>query len=449
MYYRIFTDFCTQQSSKSQKIGSFHILFAKVINNTPPPQSGRFATADLWVARLLMVCVFLPAHLQVFVAIGTCSWFVFRTVQLRIWPQKSQLLAAALLGSGYLLYLFGAFLSPPQYRHYAFQLVERMASLLAMPVVFAFIAQSFRLLIVAQLRFFVYGCLLVAAYGHLWFVWHYVLHSQPQTALSHVLFRNSFEDATGIHPTYMGVYLVFALCITAITWQPVGRKVWVRYAMLATLLVFTLSLFAKSPLLALGIIMMGFVWQQRRQLSTYKVPAAILAGVGVVATLFIPFIRQRAAEMLGLFRQSPSDNLIQNSVHMRRLIWNTDVTLLKKYWLTGMGPGRVLQAMHQHFFFHSLYRGYPVGYYDPHSQYFAFWLAFGVVGILVFVAMLLAQVRNALLHRNTLYACLLVVLIITFFTETMLARQQGVLFYAIFTALLFFAGSKPRPSHGQ
>jgi O-antigen ligase len=217
--------------------------------------------------------------------------------------------------------------------------------------------------------------------------------------------------------------------------------------MLATLLVFTLSLFAKSPLMALGVITVGFVWQQRRRLSTYKVPAAILAGVGVAATLFIPFIRQRAAEMLGLFHQTPSDNLIQNSVHMRRLIWNTDVTLLRHYWLAGMGPGRVLQALHQHYFFHSLYRGYPVGYYDPHSQYFAFWLAFGVLGILVFIIMLLMQVRNAIIHRHTLYGCLLVVLIITFFTETMLARQQGVLFYSIFTALLFFTGNKPRPSN--
>ncbi len=424
-------------------------MTATAPNTTLSSASVQYARPDVWVARLLVVCIFLPAHLQVFVAIGTCGWFIFRTVQLRQWPHKVQLAAAMLLGSGYFLYLIGAFLSPPQYRHYAFLLVERMASLLAMPVVFAFIAQQFRLLIVNQFRFFVYGCLLVATYGHLWFVWHYVLHPQPQMALSHVLFRNSFEDATGIHPTYMGVYLVFALCITAITWQPVGRQVWVRYAMLAVLLVYTLSLFAKSPLMALGGIMLAFLWQQRKQLGTYKVPAIILAGVGVGATLLIPFIRQRAAEMLGLFHQSPSDNLIQNSVHMRRLIWNTDVTLLQHYWLGGVGPGRVLQALHQHYFFHSLYRGYSVGYYDPHSQYFAFWLAFGIVGILVFVGMLLAQVRNALLHRNVLYGCLLVVLVITFFTETMLARQQGVLFYGIFTALLFFTGSKPRPTHRQ
>ncbi len=177
----------------------------------------------------------------------------------------------------------------------------------------------------------------------------------------------------------------------------------------------------------------------RHVLYKLKWPFAALVAIVTGAYFFIPFFRQRAAEMLGLFRADTNANITQNSVNVRKLIFNTDASMLKHYWLTGTGPGRLLEALNQRYFFHSLYRGYWVGYFDPHNQFFYDWLSFGIAGILLLIIVLLVQYRNAILSRNHVYLYLLITLTVTFFTESLLARQQGLLFYSIFTSLFFFS----------
>ncbi|WP_345082018.1 O-antigen ligase family protein [Nemorincola caseinilytica] len=401
---------------------------------------------DIVVARLLVMCIFLPDRLQVLASVGACVYFVFRTLGRKEWPPRQNFIAALALGSSFLLYIGAALITPASHRREAFSLCERMLSFLLMPFVFAIMSQYFRQLIAGQLRYFVYGCIIVSAMGIADFFYHHFIVNGGKVPMSHVELRNIFENFTGIHPTYMGVYLGFAICITGIMWEPASkRQAMLKNVTIYTLLLFLLSLFAKSPIIALGIIAIHFLYERRGQLRRFAVPGAVLAGVVGAACAFIPFVRQRAGEMLGLFGENTEDDLIQNSVHMRRLIWNTDVTLLKHYWLTGIGPGRLLEALHLRYFFHSLYSGYWVGYFDPHNQYLSHWLSFGIPGILVLVITLIIHLRRAVAAGNRLYLYLLFIIVITFFTETMLARQQGVLFYSIFTALFFFLYS-PSPA---
>jgi len=397
------------------------------------------------MARLLMLCVFLPQRLQVIAAIGTSVYFVFRTLVMGYRPQRRDMLVALLLGSSYFLYLAAAALTDAPFRTAAFRVTERVTSLALLPVVFAIISRPFSAIIAGQLRYFVYGCLIVCIMGNADFLYHHVIVDKGMIPLSHVRYRMIFEPFTGIHPTYMGVYLSFAICIVMVIWHPLHK--WERvvmYLTLYTLLLFLLALFAKSPLLALVAIAAHFLYHNRAMLRQYLLPAGIMGAVVAGAFAFIPFVRQRAVEMLGLFGSTGNENITQNSVHTRRLIWDTDVSVLHHYWLTGVGPGRLLQALHQRYFFHSLYRGYAVGYFDPHSQYFSHWLSFGISGIILLVVVLLLHFGRAITMANRLYLYLLIILAVTFFTETFLLRQHGVLFYAIFTSLFFFLQQRDR-----
>lgn len=400
---------------------------------------GSSLRTDIVVARALVMCLFLPDKLQALVAVGAAVYFVLRTINRKERAPKDNFKAALALAGTWALYIGAALMTTDEHRRQAFMMSERTLSLLLFPFAFAAMSQYFRQLIAGQLRYFVYGCLVVCAMGIADFFYHHFIVDGGNVPMSHVALRNIFETFTGIHPTYMGVYLGFALCITGIMWEPAShRDMWLKNITIYTLLLFLLSLFAKSPIIALGIIAVHFLYERRGQLRRFAVPGIALLLVVAAASVFIPFVRQRAGEMLGLFGKPTEQNITQNSVHIRRLIWNTDVTLLKHYWLTGIGPGRLLDALHQRYFFHSLYRGYWVGYFDPHNQYFAHWISFGVSGILVLVATLLFQFRRAIAAGNRLYLYLLIIISVTFFTETMLARQQGVMFYAIFTGLFFF-----------
>lgn len=400
---------------------------------------GQLDKADIIVARALLMCLFMPAHLQVYMVILAAAWFVARTVQVRERPPMNALLWALVLGGGYLFYVVALPLTPPEWRREVGRLCERRVAFLLLPLMFATIAPRFRTVFSGQLMYFVYGCVVACATVNAAYVWHqFYAHDLPGGP-AHVIYRVVVERFTGIHPTYLSMYLCFSIAIVLWYLPDENRgQALKKFGLIALMLGFMLAMFAKAPLIALFIIALLYAIVERRNLYRFKWAFAAMGGVVVIAYAFIPFFRQRAGEMLGLFHKSTGGQLTDNSVNVRKLLFNTDAALLKRYWIGGLGPGRLLNALDQRYFFHSLYRGYWVGYFDPHSQYFYEWLSFGLIGITYLVAILCIQFARAISARNLLYAFLLVIISITFFTESLLARQQGVLFYAIFSSLLFF-----------
>jgi O-antigen ligase len=401
--------------------------------------------ADIIFARFLLMCLFMPAHLQVFVVMVAALWFVYRTISTGNKPGRGALLWALFLGGGYFLYLAAIPLSPPEWRREVGHLCERRVSFLLMPVLFAVMAPSFRRVLLGQLMYFVYGTLVASIVVNAAYAWHHFFAHDLPGGPAHVIYRIVIERFTGIHPTYLSMYLCFSIGI-AIVYLPAstGRQVVWKWGLVGLMLALMLAMFAKAPILALAILTMMVAVAERRNLRRYKWGFAGIGSVVVLAYFFIPFFRQRAGEMLGLFGASRDAQITDNSVNVRKLLFNTDVAMLQHHWVAGVGPGRLLNALHQRYFFQSIYRGYWVGYFDPHSQYFYEWLSFGLIGIAFLITVLSVQLTKAIRQRELLLLWLLVLVIVTFFTESLLARQQGVLFYSIFTSLLFFSGEARR-----
>jgi len=393
---------------------------------------------DIYVARLLMVCFFLPEHTQTYVVIAVGAWFGFRTFTSGRLPPRSNYMWAILLGSMYLLYAGSLPLTPDVYMKRLLQLLERKASLFALPVAFAIITPAFGRTIVRELIFFAYACFVSCLMGNLSFAYHHFI-SGHIPALSHVAYRLAFEGSTGLHPTYMSIYTGFAICImlspAAAAVRPLGR-----YLITGMLLLFMLALLAKTPLIALVFIFAYLAWARRRELWLYKAPIAIAAVAVIAACFFIPFIGQRISEVFSYFGHGKATNVADNSMHVRALIWDVDTGLLRHYWLTGTGPGQMLYRLHDHYFIYSLLHNFNVGFYDPHNEYFYEWLCFGITGIVLFIIIMTAHIDRAIRSQQFLYGSLLFILYLTFTTESVLARQQGVIFYAVFTSLFFFSG---------
>lgn len=405
---------------------------------------------DIIIARLLVICVFLPQQIQVMVAISSCLYFVARTITSKALPVKSNYWVAFCLGSLYLLYFAAAILSPPAYRAGALGFCERMASFLLLPFVFAIVAPHFRQLITNQLRFFVYGCLIVCALGNGHFLYQHFILGGGKEAVSHVRYRMTFEPFTGIHPTYMSLYLGFAICITSIIWKPLTKRDRIlKPIFLYTLLLFLLALFSKSPIIALGVIAIHFLYTERKRLHDMKWIIVTFSSFILAAYAFIPFFRQRLGEALQFSGIGAKGTSADNSFYDRQMIFNTDVDILRRYWLGGVGPGALQKRLNERFFFHSIRWERAVGYFDPHNQYLSVWLSLGIIGIVVFISILVMHFIRAIRTGNRLYLYLLIILGVTFFTETLLQRQQGVIFYSLFTSLFFFSNVKTEVANRQ
>jgi hypothetical protein len=402
---------------------------------------------DRLAARLLMVSFFLPLKLQALATITACLYFLGRAVSGDVRPVRQHLWVAAFLGSIYLLHLSAIPLTAPEFRKMLLVLCERKISLLVIPLALALCGPGFRRLIAQELNWFVYGCIASCLAGNAAFLYHYITSGATMTPLGHVAYRISFEKFTGIHPTYMGMFLGFAMAILLLSSDfkfRYGRII--KYLMFYSLLVFLLALLVKSALIAVLIILAHALYLRRKQLAQYKFQFVGMGCAVVGAVVFIPFIGQRLGEVFSFIGIGKPSSTSDNSVYVRKLIVQMDTTLIKSNWLTGIGPARVLHLLQQRYFFYAIVHNSDVGHYDPHSEYFSEWLSFGIAGIALMVGILAFHFRRALLSSGPLYMYCMLLLAMTFFTETVLSRQEGVLFYAIFTSLFCFISIDERTS---
>jgi hypothetical protein len=76
--------------------------------------------------------------------------------------------------------------------------------------------------------------------------------------------------------------------------------------------------------------------------------------------------------------------------------------------------------------------------YNPHNEYFSVVLALGLIGLAVFIASMVIPVVLAFGHRDYLLIGFLFLFAALCFSETVLERQKGVAFFAVFFPLLAF-----------
>lgn len=393
--------------------------------------------ADKYVARALMVSFILPMQLQTLVLFASCIYFVATSIRAKESPFKANYIQAVLLGALYIAYLVAVPFTPAAFQHVSRTLCEYKVSFLALPVALAAISRDKLKTIITELPWFAYAAVLITLAGNFAFVARYL--PVRFTGVNHVTYRIFFEDTTGIHPTYISLYLVLAICILIVKGDFVNRKL--KYGLFFLSLFLLLPLLAKSPLLALVLILGHVAWQRRGRLAQYKWLLLGTVAMVVASYLFVPFVSQRVNEMAGI-GVSVQQNVANNSIHERKMILAVDISALKHYWLTGCGPGRLLYLLKQRYFFYSLYYGRDVNAFDPHNEYFYHWISLGIAGIGLLLLALIMHIARAIHTRQYVYMYLLLSLCLTFFTESLLATQHGLLLYAFFTSLLFFNKSE-------
>ncbi len=384
----------------------------------------------------------MPLQLQVLASIGSLVYLASRSYYFKECDFKAKLPWALLLGSLYFLYVFALPLTSEPYRGMASKLLEYKLSFIVFPFAFTLISKRYISQLLSNLHFFIIGAICSAAYANIAFIGKYFIAKQNGVVVNHVLYREYFESINGQHPTYMSMYLAFGIVLLLL--NKVVFKGLLRFILIYILLLFMLPLMAKSPLLALVLILIHISWLKRDSLYRYKYVFVFGFALALSAYFFVPMVNQRVNEMAGLFSKHKPANIMDNSVYVRKMIWNTDKAAISDYWLTGVGPGRLMQVLAQRYCFHSIFYVYNVNAYDPHNEYIYQWLSFGILGLLLWVGILLFQMTVSIKRKAYLYSYFLIIIIITCFTESILATQHGIMFYSFFASILFFDNQKSR-----
>ncbi|NDC43163.1 MAG: O-antigen ligase domain-containing protein [Chitinophagia bacterium] len=315
-------------------------------------------------------------------------------------------------------------------------MVETRLSLLLFPLILIYLAPRFGALLTKMLPAFAITCILWAFTGNIIYAIKLLKDTTHQTLIDHVHYRIDIEGITGKHPTYMSMYLIFSMCILLYT--PVKKYHLCKYALLFLAMCSLLPLLAKSPLIALVIIILHQAWIRRDKLRQYRWPALAAVVFIALACWKVPFISQRLLEMTAAKQHQ---TVIDNSVLARQLIFKIDLTALKAYWLTGTGPGRLREVLNSQYLFYSLQYGYDTSNYDPHNEYLYVLATKGLLGMGLYLAIfiqacLIASKRKSTWQRHGMWIFVCLFLVSIFFNSMSIDMVEGHFMMLVFLCFL-------------
>ncbi len=249
----------------------------------------------------------------------------------------------------------------------------------------------------------------------------------------------------GLHSSYFALFECFSIALVIYFFfrLPLKTSWLVKLGLAAVvlfLMVFTILLSSKTGIIALvGVFVLTSFWIW----WVLKKPAFSLSfafiSLSVIAILFYTFDQSNARMkvLVTEIKSKPSENISEGKGNARMLIWTSALQKFSESPFIGFGTGDVYHALEEQYQdnnYHNLSRHK----LNAHNSYLETSLAIGALGLLMLLAVLLLPLFFAFRSRYLLLLTFLLLISMNFMTESMLKRQDGVVFFAFFLCLLVF-----------
>ncbi len=327
----------------------------------------------------------------------------------------------------YFFYLLGLLYS--ENLNYGWNDIGVKLSLLLFPVILAadgiYTENNTRIL----LRCYIAGCFavsvfLVARSCYLYF-----------SGNENVFFYEAFSYH--FHPSYLSFYLNFASAVLVLEMLAGKKSTIIKNSFLLlffTLIIFLLS--SKTGIICSAIICAVFLFalvKRNRNLTSYAL--FLFVGIGFYFAVKNFSRINFAAEVLSEknFKTESTE-----STAARINVWHASMEIIKKNLLFGVGTGDVKDELIK-----SYQRANMTGplqnKLNAHNQFLQTCIALGLMGFLLLTLSLVIPGIYSLRNKEWLYGLFLLLVILNLLTEAMLERQMGIIFYAFFNSLLYYA----------
>ena len=301
------------------------------------------------------------------------------------------------------------------------------------PLVFLFYAPICKNDFFKILNFFIGGCFIICFYLLMVSIQQFL-----STKNSYYLFYSGLSKFH--HPSYLSMYLNW--CIVILIYFLFENL----YEKLRSVFVFLLIFFAffilllesKTGIAILGIIIITsiaicFVFKK------YKTAILISLFMCLGFVAYMVCIPQKSNRILLAIKDvSSQNNKQENSTTSRFIIWENAISILNNNWLLGKGTGDVNQALEE------AYKQKSDGNlktaiqqnFNAHNQYLQTMIALGLIGEFILLACLFIPLYISIKQRDYIYISFILLMAINLFSESMLERQAGIVFFTFFYLLL-------------
>lgn len=249
-----------------------------------------------------------------------------------------------------------------------------------------------------------------------------------------------------MHPSYSSMFMclsfVFSLYFLFLNPDKPKRKVriflWITLPVLV-LYIFLLQSKAGLLVFAVIILILGLYlinFKKRRVLLTLLFLLFILAIPFVFINLItIPVNRMGSA--VQTLEKTQSVNNPQESTLQRIAVWKVTWDLAVENLPFGVGTGDVKEVLIKEYKYKKL--TYILEkQLNAHNQYLQTFLTLGIAGLLIIISFIVIPFSYAIKKRDILLSLFIIIISLNMLVESMLERQAGVDFIALFLSILIF-----------
>ncbi len=334
--------------------------------------------------------------------------------------------------------------------------VEKKLAFLSLPV----IAASGRPLTISDFNFFsksfIYSCLSVVVLSFI-FIGASVMSNTLPASLNFDTYTNeqfhalnpsdssvweyfsyiTIGDWIDMHPAYFSMYIIFCMAILAQKMFDEMRMNYLSLAMLGAFTLFIGLLSSRMAIVSYALVLLYLTIFNLSEKKDFKITVVPVVFIFLLSGLIWinPVSRFRILQepLHTSYRVDPSATH-WNSVSYRLLEWSASLNELKNSWLTGVGTGDGQAALQRYY---SRYGpGVMILNYNAHNQYLQTTLELGLGGLFLLVLCIYRPVFT-LAQRYPVHIAFVLLFGLMCITESVLARQKGIVFFAMFQSLFF------------
>lgn len=264
-----------------------------------------------------------------------------------------------------------------------------------------------------------------------------------QAALIDYITYENLANAIGFQPIYFSLYLVFAFFVLLALYRDErfkGQWFYLNHKLSATLLLFLfitiVLLSSRMELLALLITafltLVVFV-KNRKLILKALILLFTISLLGAAVILSSSVNRQRFTEMFDLNSDYTKNQYGGRSIRIEK--WKNTLECWSQSLVFGVGTGDMQTELNKTYEKNNFELALQYKF-NPHNQYLETALAIGIPGLILLLCWMFSFFWLSIKSGDWLLFSFGSVVSISMITESMLERQWGVVFIAVFSALL-------------
>jgi O-antigen ligase len=249
-------------------------------------------------------------------------------------------------------------------------------------------------------------------------------------------FSYALTRPVGIEPIYLSLFSSYAFLV-ALSSPLIERKP-IKIFLSIFLGIFVVAMGTKA---GIGALITIILMEAIRRLSWRKQGYALLCvllAISSIVLLVVQDLRPGLSDSLS-FRYDQEGQLSTEKISYLDL-WSYTREAIAKRPFAGYGPASGQEALEDVYRDHNFEPGFR-DELNPHNQFLAMFLDCGVAGLLILIMMFVFGFIRSIRQDNVVLIGFLYMMSIYFFTECILERQKGIVFFAFFYAILWYVNS--------